>query len=73
MYSKERERVIETVLDAYSFEECLQAETKLVAWLDAHPDDIGMYDLVSTLATIKQAAIEEKSIPGKLVAASSSA
>ena len=59
------------MLRAYTLDECLRAEKALQEWLRAHPQDWTMYDLVSELATVKAAALEEaqkKEAPQKTTA-----
>jgi hypothetical protein len=59
MSSDRRQQIIDAALDAFTVEECLKAEADLREWLRENPDDVGMYDLVSLLATVKQAAAEQ--------------
>ncbi len=69
MSSDKRKQVIRTVLQAYTLDECLRAEHVLQQWLQDNPDDEGMYDLVSTLATVKAAALKDaKPSPAKAAA-----
>ena len=46
----DREKVIETVLSASTYEECRRAEQILQAWMQAHPDDLAMLDAGESLA-----------------------
>jgi hypothetical protein len=60
MDSDERDHVAALVLNARTLEECRTAETALRDWLCHNPQDWAMYDLVSTLATFKAAAVEQE-------------
>ena len=66
---EQRKNVIRVVLQAYTPDECLQAEKLLHQWLRDNPDDETMYDLVSTLATVKAAALDEAKQPAQKAAA----
>ncbi len=39
-----REQVINQVLSARTFQECEQAKSMIIAWMQEHPRDFGMLD-----------------------------
>ena len=51
-----RQEIVESVLNAYTLPECEVAEKELKAWLNAPPDDIGLYEIAGMLGIVKSAA-----------------
>ena len=69
MDSETRKKIGEMVLRAYTLDECLRAEESLRDWLRDHPEDLTMYELARSLATVKAAALEDaRTTPQKAAA-----
>ena len=56
----DREKIADMVFCARTWEECVEAEKALTAWLREHPKDWEMYDLGGQLAVILAARREER-------------
>ena len=63
-----RDEVIELVLTARSWEECLAAEEALLTWMSQHPNDYGVLDAGEQLTMIKEAIQEERRMTRKAAA-----
>lgn len=62
--------MVETVVaSAHTWDECIEAEAALRAYLQAHPNDWAMWDIGERLAMIKALREEERAAAVSILAA----
>ena len=59
-----RQMIIDATMNAHALKECRSAETQLLDWLNAHPEDVSLHEIAGLLGIVKSAAQErEATIP----------